>query len=142
MPHTNKHSCAVFFLKSFTLYLTNFRYKHLLFLGSGAVALAYLDGSGTDEAVCSMVQRVQELALGYPEGRIELQLIGGFSDPSRYSEELFYNIMSKLLFRSRPGDKNRKKLFCLRKWNRVFRNYLNFKVQIRCSFGSFRCFFS
>lgn len=43
-----------------------------------------------------MVQRVQELALGYPEGRIELQLVGGYSDPHHYSEELFYNIMSKL----------------------------------------------
>ncbi|KAJ8984675.1 hypothetical protein NQ317_015766 [Molorchus minor] len=45
--------------------------------GSGAIALGHFDGSGTDEAVCAMVQRVQELALGYPEGRIELQLIGG-----------------------------------------------------------------
>jgi protein N-terminal asparagine amidohydrolase len=53
-----------------------------------------LDGSGTDEAVCTMVQRVQELALGYPEGRIELQLIGGFSDARHYSEELFYNVMT------------------------------------------------
>lgn len=42
-----------------------------------------------------MVQRVQELALGYPEGRIELQLIGGFSDPRHYSDEIFYNVMSK-----------------------------------------------
>lgn len=63
--------------------------------GSGAVALAHLDGSETDEAVCTMVQRVQELALGYPDGRIELQLVGGFSDAHHYSEELFFNIMSK-----------------------------------------------
>lgn len=65
--------------------------------GSGAVALAHLDGSGTDEAVCNMIQRVQELAMGYPEGRIELQLVGGFSDAHHYSEELFYNIMGKFL---------------------------------------------
>lgn len=32
--------------------------------GSGAVALAHLDGCGTDEAVCTMVQRVHELAIG------------------------------------------------------------------------------
>ncbi|KAJ8982111.1 hypothetical protein NQ317_002338 [Molorchus minor] len=61
---------------------------------SGAVAMAHLDGSGTDEAVCTMVHRVQELALGYPEGRIELQLIGGFSDPRHYSDELFYNVIT------------------------------------------------
>lgn len=61
--------------------------------GSGAVALAHLDGNGTDEAVNSMVSRVNELALGYPEGRIELQLIGGFRDQQGFAEDLFSNIM-------------------------------------------------
>lgn len=44
-----------------------------------------------------MVARVQELALGYPEGRIELQLIGGYKDPTGrgYAEDLFYTIMRK-----------------------------------------------
>lgn len=51
-----------------------------------------------DEAVCTMIQRVQELALGYPEGRIELQLVGGFNDAHHYSEELFYNIMSEYAY--------------------------------------------
>lgn len=66
-------------------------------IGSGAVALSHLDGTGTDEAVITMVGRVQGLAvqLGYPEGRIELQLIGGFRDPQGVGEELFYNIMRK-----------------------------------------------
>lgn len=66
--------------------------------GSGAVALAHLDGNGTDEAVSTMVTRVQELALGYPEGRIELQLIGGYKELTGgrgYAEDLFYNIMRK-----------------------------------------------
>lgn len=61
--------------------------------GSGAVALAHLDGNGTDEAVGTMIGRVQELAIGYPEGRIELQLIGGFRDQQGYAEDLFCNIM-------------------------------------------------
>lgn len=64
--------------------------------GSGAVALAHFDGSGVDEAVCTMVSRVQELALGYPEGRIELQLIGGYRDSQGYGEDVFYSIMRKL----------------------------------------------
>lgn len=70
----------------------------VIFSGSGAVALAHLDGAGTEEAAAGMIARVQELALGYPEGRIELQLIGGFSDQHGYSEELFYNIMRKFFF--------------------------------------------
>ncbi|KAH1012361.1 hypothetical protein HUJ05_011533 [Dendroctonus ponderosae] len=62
--------------------------------GSGAVALAHLDGSGIDEAVCTMIQRVQDLALGYQEGRIEVQLVGGFTDAHSYSEDIFFSIMS------------------------------------------------
>ncbi|XP_020288311.1 protein N-terminal asparagine amidohydrolase [Pseudomyrmex gracilis] len=64
--------------------------------GSGAVALAHLDGSGTEDAAASMIRRVTELSIGYPavEGRLELQLVGGYSDPRNYSEELFYNILS------------------------------------------------
>ncbi|KAF7279353.1 protein N-terminal asparagine amidohydrolase-like [Rhynchophorus ferrugineus] len=70
--------------------------------GSGAVALAHLDGTGIDEAVCTMTQRVQELALGYPEGRIELQLVGGYSDPNNYSEEIFFNLMNS--FHKQPVE--------------------------------------
>lgn len=40
-----------------------------------------------------MIQRVQQLALGFQEGRLELQLVGGYSCPS-YSDDLFYNIMN------------------------------------------------
>lgn len=65
--------------------------------GSGAVALAHLDGNGMDEAVSAMVTRVQNLALGYPEGRLELQLIGGYSDARNYSEDLFASIMRKCI---------------------------------------------
>ena len=57
------------------------------------MALAHLDGTGIDEAVTNMVARVQELAIGYPEGRIELQLIGGFRDNNNFSEDIFCNIM-------------------------------------------------
>lgn len=67
--------------------------------GSGAIALAHLDGNGIDEAVSNMVDRVQTLAFGYPEGRIELQLIGGYRDqPGGYADDLFYNIMRKFPF--------------------------------------------
>ncbi|KAJ8686736.1 hypothetical protein QAD02_022530 [Eretmocerus hayati] len=61
--------------------------------GSGATALAHFDGCGTDEAAMQMLQRVSELAIGFPEGRFELQLIGGYTDAKNYSGELFYNIL-------------------------------------------------
>ncbi|KAL6264028.1 protein N-terminal asparagine amidohydrolase [Pogonomyrmex barbatus] len=62
--------------------------------GSGATALAHLDGSGTEDAAAAMIQRVTELAGEFIGGRLELQLVGGYSDPRNYSEELFYNILS------------------------------------------------
>ena len=68
-----------------------------MIVGSGAAALAHLDGAGTEDAAAQIVQRVSELALGYPEGRLELQLVGGYSDPRNYSEDLFYNIMCEYL---------------------------------------------
>lgn len=45
-----------------------------------------------------MVDRVQNLALGYPEGRIEVQLIGGYKDQQSYAEDLFFNIMREYIF--------------------------------------------
>lgn len=52
----------------------------------------HYDGSGTDEGVMSMIARVQELSYGYPEGRLELSLIGAYSSHN-YSVELFYSLM-------------------------------------------------
>ncbi|CAH0381972.1 unnamed protein product [Bemisia tabaci] len=60
--------------------------------GSGATGLMHYDGSGTDEGVMSMIARVQELSYGYPEGRLELSLIGAYSSHN-YSVELFYSLM-------------------------------------------------
>lgn len=57
--------------------------------GSGAVSIAHFDGAGSlDEDILHMLRRIQEVSLGYPEGRIHLHLIGGFEDSRRYSEEL------------------------------------------------------
>ncbi|XP_015184955.1 PREDICTED: protein N-terminal asparagine amidohydrolase isoform X1 [Polistes dominula] len=70
--------------------------------GSGASALAHLDGAGTEDAAAAMIQRVTELSIGFPEGRLELQLVGGYSDPRNYSEELFYNILSA--FQKQPVE--------------------------------------
>lgn len=62
--------------------------------------MGHLDGAGAEDAAASMIQRVSELSSGFPEGRLELQLVGGYSDPRNFSDETFYNIMCKffLLF--------------------------------------------
>lgn len=64
-------------------------------LGSGAVGFAHLDGSCTEECVINMVHRIQELSMGFPDGRLEMSLIGGFTHVLRYSEQVFYSLMGK-----------------------------------------------
>lgn len=86
--------------------------------GSGAVALSHFDGSGTYEAVNMMIQKVQELAIGYPEGRIELQLVGGYTGSS-YSAKLFYNILDA--FHKLPIEVDLT-LACVGHLNTVIRN--------------------
>jgi len=63
--------------------------------GSGAVGFAHLDGSCTEECVINMVHRIQELSMGFPDGRLEMSLIGGFQHVLRYSEQVFYSLMGK-----------------------------------------------
>uniref|UniRef100_U5ESL8 Putative asparagine amidohydrolase n=1 Tax=Corethrella appendiculata TaxID=1370023 RepID=U5ESL8_9DIPT len=93
--------------------------------GSGAIALAHLDGNGTDEAVSTMVARVQELAVGYPEGRIELQLIGGFRDTQGYAEDLFYNIMQS--FHKHPLEIDLTQA-CVGELNTILRSDINWPI--------------
>jgi protein N-terminal asparagine amidohydrolase len=61
--------------------------------GSGAVGFAHLDGSCTEECVVNMVHRIQELSMGFPDGRLEMSLIGGFTHVLRYGEQVFYSLM-------------------------------------------------
>lgn len=72
-----------------------------------------------------MVHRVQNLGFGY-DGRIELQLIGGYRDqPGGYAEDLFYNIMRKsiyfghtFLWRFAQFKENKKMYIqCIKPWN-------------------------
>lgn len=67
------------------------------------MALAHLDGSGTEEAAAQMVGRIQELTAYSPpttaasttgmSERLHLHLIGGYSDPRRFSEDLLHNVL-------------------------------------------------
>jgi len=63
-----------------------------------------MDGAGAEEGVNSLIQRLQELATGYPDGRIELSIVGGYMNAHRnYSEELFNCIMCKYCACPRRG---------------------------------------
>ncbi|CAG0915094.1 unnamed protein product [Notodromas monacha] len=64
--------------------------------GSGAVSLGHFDGSCSDEGVISMIQRVQELSLGYPEGRLEVHIVGGFHDGRGRSDEVLVGVLYAL----------------------------------------------
>lgn len=93
--------------------------------GSGAVGLAHLDGACTDECVMNMVQRIQELSLGYQEGIYELFLVGGYADSRHYSEDLFYSIMYS--FHKQPIEVHLL-VTCVGEKNTTIRNGLNYPI--------------
>lgn len=45
----------------------------------------------------NMIHKVQTLSAGV-QGRLELHMVGGFSDVRNYSEDLFFSIMRKYIF--------------------------------------------
>lgn len=46
-----------------------------------------------EEVIMRMIEQIQELSIGHPEGIIELYLVGGYSDKQFYSEQIFYEAM-------------------------------------------------
>lgn len=59
------------------------------------MCLAHLDGADQENGVSQLISRVQEVSLGYPSGRLELHLLGGFMDSRDYSEHLVIHILRK-----------------------------------------------
>jgi hypothetical protein len=64
-----------------------------MFSGSGAVSMGHFDGSCPEEGVIGMIQRVQELSLGYPDGRLEVHIVGGFHDARGRSDEVLAGLL-------------------------------------------------
>lgn len=58
--------------------------------GSGAVGITHVH---CEDGVLSLIERVRELSVGFPDGRLELSLVGGFADTRNYSEGVFHSIM-------------------------------------------------
>lgn len=61
--------------------------------GSGATCMAHVDGADQENGISPLVSRLQEVSQGYPNGRIELHLVGGYLDPRGYSERLVINLL-------------------------------------------------
>ena len=57
--------------------------------------MAHVDGADQESGITPLISRIQEVSLGYPNGRIELHLVGGYMDPRGYSERLVINLLRK-----------------------------------------------
>lgn len=64
-------------------------------IGSGATCLAHVDGADQESGITPLITRIQEVSIGYPNGRIELHLVGGYVDPRGYSERLVNSLLRK-----------------------------------------------
>lgn len=63
--------------------------------GSGATCMAHVDGADQESGITPLISRIQEVSLGYANGRIELHLVGGYMDPRGYSERLVISLLRK-----------------------------------------------
>jgi len=59
--------------------------------------MAHVDGADQENGIGPLVSRIQEVSQGYPNGRIELHLVGGYLDPRGYSERLVINLLRNLM---------------------------------------------
>ncbi|XP_054762807.2 protein N-terminal asparagine amidohydrolase-like [Lytechinus pictus] len=62
--------------------------------GSGATALAHLDGHGIEGGIANMLASILTLSTGCSEGRLELHIFGGFCDSRGESVEISANVFS------------------------------------------------
>ncbi|XP_028417402.1 protein N-terminal asparagine amidohydrolase-like [Dendronephthya gigantea] len=61
--------------------------------GSGVCSLAHFDGVGISEALAEMVASLQDHVPKHKENRIEMHIVGGFSDSRKTSEDVFMKIL-------------------------------------------------
>lgn len=61
--------------------------------------MAHVDGADQEGGITPLISRIQEVSLGYPNGRLELHLIGGFMDHRGYSERLISSLLRNSLLR-------------------------------------------
>uniref|UniRef100_A0A670JSG7 N-terminal asparagine amidase n=1 Tax=Podarcis muralis TaxID=64176 RepID=A0A670JSG7_PODMU len=74
---------------------------HIVFLfpsGSGAICLTHCDGSDTETEVLLITNAVKVLSPNTECGRLEVHLIGGFSDDRHLSQRLTNQLLSKFAF--------------------------------------------
>ncbi|XP_075422239.1 protein N-terminal asparagine amidohydrolase [Ascaphus truei] len=70
--------------------------------GNGATCLAHCDGSDTENEVADILYSVRSLTENIGEGRLELHLVGGFSDERRLSQKLSSQLLKT--FDKQPDD--------------------------------------
>lgn len=63
--------------------------------GSGALGMAQIDRCFNDDSFTTMIQRIQSLSYHY-EGRLQLHIIGGFSDRNRVAHSLSITLLQML----------------------------------------------
>ncbi|XP_043229566.1 protein N-terminal asparagine amidohydrolase-like [Amphibalanus amphitrite] len=63
---------------------------------SGATGLTHLDACEHEESLQTILQRIAELSMGYPAGRVQLHLVGGYRDSRGVSEEATLSLLNAL----------------------------------------------
>ncbi|XP_072029573.1 protein N-terminal asparagine amidohydrolase-like [Amphiura filiformis] len=70
--------------------------------GCGVTGLAHFDGCSTSQGVTDLISRVGDLSQSSKEGRLELHLVGGFSDDQKHSEKLSKELLCEFHRQASP----------------------------------------
>ncbi|XP_043228377.1 protein N-terminal asparagine amidohydrolase-like [Amphibalanus amphitrite] len=92
---------------------------------SGATSLTHLDSCEHEEPLQTILQRIAELSKGYPAGRVQLHLVGGYRDGRGVSEEVSLSLLNAL---SKTRYEVDLVTCCLGELNTITRDGMNWPV--------------
>nr|XP_033770206.1 protein N-terminal asparagine amidohydrolase isoform X2 [Geotrypetes seraphini] len=101
---------------------------HLVVLrdaGSGATCLAHCDGSDTNAEVSMIISSVKLFSSNTEGGRLELHLIGGFSDEKGLSQDLTSHLLRAF---DKQQDEVHLVTFCVTELNDVVKNGIHVPI--------------
>ena len=93
--------------------------------GSGVTSLGHFDGCQTRRAIKDMISEIKQASVGGPEGKMEVHLVGGFSDSRTLSWQLSKEVLQSLISQS---EHLHLQTACITDQNNTIKDGINFPV--------------
>lgn len=93
--------------------------------GSGVTSLGHYDGCQTRQGIKDMIRHIKRTSVGAPEGRLDVHLVGGFSDSRTLSWQLSKDVLLALMAQS---EDLYLQTVCVTELNNTVKGGINFPV--------------